>query len=259
MRAGPSSTIVRTTSSWHRPAPAVERVAHVQLERILLARHRRDAALGVVGVRLGAVLLGDDRPRARAARPSARRTARQCRCREPGNQIVSSSDQFNTPGAVCPMPCCGVPAIPILATLWCLVDTKRRTADIMNCWRCSERRVAEASTDWRFLLVLEGSLAGRAPCTARLLGFTARRRHRRSTPARCGRTPYHAYEARWQREPALREQDGAIEPDGGIGVDRFGEHAGVGRGENGGGGRQGAPARQITRDLHFEWKIGRIV
>ena len=52
--------MVRTTSSLHSPAPAVERVAHVQLERILLARHRRDAALGVVGVRLRAVLLGDD-------------------------------------------------------------------------------------------------------------------------------------------------------------------------------------------------------
>ena len=38
----------------------LERVAHVQLERILFARHGRDAALGVVGVGLGAVLLGDD-------------------------------------------------------------------------------------------------------------------------------------------------------------------------------------------------------
>ena len=38
----------------------LQRVAHVQLERILLAGHRRDAALGVVGVRLRAVLLGDD-------------------------------------------------------------------------------------------------------------------------------------------------------------------------------------------------------
>ena len=37
-----------------------ERVAHVQLERILLARHRRDAALRVIGVRLRAVLFGDD-------------------------------------------------------------------------------------------------------------------------------------------------------------------------------------------------------
>ena len=37
-----------------------ERVAHVQLERILLARHRRDAALRVIGVRLRPVLFRDD-------------------------------------------------------------------------------------------------------------------------------------------------------------------------------------------------------
>ena len=37
-----------------------ERVAHVQLERILLARDRRDAALRVIRVRLRAVLFGDD-------------------------------------------------------------------------------------------------------------------------------------------------------------------------------------------------------
>ena len=60
MRAGPSSTIVRTTSSLHKPRAGFERVAHVQLERILLARHRRDAALRVVGVRLRAVFLRDD-------------------------------------------------------------------------------------------------------------------------------------------------------------------------------------------------------
>ena len=38
-----------------------ERVAHVQFEGVLLARDGGDAALGVVGIRLGAVLLGDDR------------------------------------------------------------------------------------------------------------------------------------------------------------------------------------------------------
>ena len=39
----------------------LQRVAHVQLEGVLLAGDGGDAALGVVGVRLGAVLLGDDR------------------------------------------------------------------------------------------------------------------------------------------------------------------------------------------------------
>ena len=39
----------------------LERVAHVQLEGVLLAGDGGDAALGVVGVGLGAVLLGDDR------------------------------------------------------------------------------------------------------------------------------------------------------------------------------------------------------
>ena len=37
-----------------------ERVAHVRLEGILLARHRRDAALRVIRVRLRAILFGDD-------------------------------------------------------------------------------------------------------------------------------------------------------------------------------------------------------
>src|ERR1017187_5946461 len=90
MRAGPSSTMVRTTFSLHNPAPAVsvsrtcesnessflddgaddvflaqprarrECVAHVRIERILLARHRRDAALRVIRVRLRPVLFGDD-------------------------------------------------------------------------------------------------------------------------------------------------------------------------------------------------------
>ena len=52
--------MVRTAASLQRPAPGFERVAHVQLEGILLAGHRRDAALGVVGVGFRAVLLGDD-------------------------------------------------------------------------------------------------------------------------------------------------------------------------------------------------------
>ena len=43
-----------------QPRARRERVAHVRLKRILLARHRRDAALGVIGVRLRAVLFGDD-------------------------------------------------------------------------------------------------------------------------------------------------------------------------------------------------------
>ena len=38
----------------------LQRVADVQLERILLRRDRRDAALGVVRVRLGAIFLRDD-------------------------------------------------------------------------------------------------------------------------------------------------------------------------------------------------------
>jgi hypothetical protein len=40
--------------------PGLQGVAHVHLERIFLARHRRDATLGVVRVRLGAVLLRQD-------------------------------------------------------------------------------------------------------------------------------------------------------------------------------------------------------
>lgn len=37
-----------------------EGVANVQIEGILLARHRRDAALGVIGVGFRAILFGDD-------------------------------------------------------------------------------------------------------------------------------------------------------------------------------------------------------
>ena len=38
----------------------LKRVAHVQLERVLFRRDRRDAALSVIGVRLGAVFLRDN-------------------------------------------------------------------------------------------------------------------------------------------------------------------------------------------------------
>src|SRR5439155_22507146 len=41
--------------------PSLERVAHVQLERILLAGHRRYPSLRVVRVRLGPVLFRDNR------------------------------------------------------------------------------------------------------------------------------------------------------------------------------------------------------
>ena len=44
-----------------KPATGVERVAHVTLERVLLARDSGDTALGVVGVGLGAALFRDDR------------------------------------------------------------------------------------------------------------------------------------------------------------------------------------------------------
>ena len=60
MRAGPSSTIVRTTAFVAQARARFERVAHMQLERIFLARHRRDAALRVIRVRFRAVLLRDD-------------------------------------------------------------------------------------------------------------------------------------------------------------------------------------------------------
>ena len=40
--------------------PRFQRIAHVHLERILLARHRGDAALGIIGVRFSAVLFRDD-------------------------------------------------------------------------------------------------------------------------------------------------------------------------------------------------------
>ena len=43
-----------------QPRPRLERVAHVQLERILLRRDRRDAALRVVGVRFRAIFFRDD-------------------------------------------------------------------------------------------------------------------------------------------------------------------------------------------------------
>ena len=43
-----------------QPGAGLERVAHVRLEGVLLARHGRNAALGVVGIGLGAVLLGND-------------------------------------------------------------------------------------------------------------------------------------------------------------------------------------------------------
>jgi hypothetical protein len=43
-----------------KPRAGFERVAHVHLEGILLTGHGSDAALGVVGVGLGAVFLGDD-------------------------------------------------------------------------------------------------------------------------------------------------------------------------------------------------------
>ena len=42
-------------------ATGVERIAHVALERVLLARDGGDSALSVVGVGLSAVLFGDDR------------------------------------------------------------------------------------------------------------------------------------------------------------------------------------------------------
>ena len=71
MRAGPSSTIVRTTLSLHKPRARFERVAHVQLERILLARHRRDAALRVIRVRLRAVFFVTMATRPRGATFSA--------------------------------------------------------------------------------------------------------------------------------------------------------------------------------------------
>ena len=63
MRAGPSVTIVRTTASSQRPAPAVERVAHVQFERIFSARDASDAALGPGGVAVRAFSFCHDRDR----------------------------------------------------------------------------------------------------------------------------------------------------------------------------------------------------
>ena len=62
-----------------------ERVAHVRLERILLAGHRRDAALRVIRVRLRAVLLGDD-----GHAPARRHFQREGQPREAAaeNQIV---------------------------------------------------------------------------------------------------------------------------------------------------------------------------
>jgi hypothetical protein len=41
--------------------PRLERVLHVQLEGILLGHHRRNASLGIVRVRFGALLLRGDR------------------------------------------------------------------------------------------------------------------------------------------------------------------------------------------------------
>ena len=47
-----------------QPAPGGERVAHMALERILLARHGGNATLRVVGIRLGPAFLRDDCNRA---------------------------------------------------------------------------------------------------------------------------------------------------------------------------------------------------
>ncbi len=44
-----------------QPGARFKRIAHVQLKRILLAGDRRNASLGIIGVRFGAVLFGDDR------------------------------------------------------------------------------------------------------------------------------------------------------------------------------------------------------
>ena len=63
MRAGPSVTIVRTACFVAEPGAGFERVAHVQLEGILLARYARDAALRPGGVGLRAFAFGDDRDR----------------------------------------------------------------------------------------------------------------------------------------------------------------------------------------------------
>ena len=60
MRAGPSCDDRADDRFLAQAGAGLQRVAHVQLERILLARDRGDAALGVVGVGLRAVLLGDD-------------------------------------------------------------------------------------------------------------------------------------------------------------------------------------------------------
>ena len=72
----------------------LQRVAHVQLEGVLLAGHRRDAALGVVGVGLGAVLLGDDRHAPVRRDFRAQRTAPRCRCPGQGSRRISS--RFNS-------------------------------------------------------------------------------------------------------------------------------------------------------------------
>ncbi len=42
-----------------QPRPGIQRVAHVQFQRIVLGHHRRDAALGIIGVALRAMLLGN--------------------------------------------------------------------------------------------------------------------------------------------------------------------------------------------------------
>ena len=46
-----------------KPRAGLERIAHVEVERVLVRGHAGDAALRVVGVRLRAVLLRDDRDR----------------------------------------------------------------------------------------------------------------------------------------------------------------------------------------------------
>ena len=81
MRAGPSLTQISTARSWQRPAPAMQRVRDVRLERVARAEHRGDAALGVLGVRLVGAALGDDEDVAVRRGLERERQARRPRCR----------------------------------------------------------------------------------------------------------------------------------------------------------------------------------
>ena len=60
MRAGPSWTMARDDVLVAQAGPGGQGVAHVDFDRVLLAGDGGDAALGVIGVGLGAGFLGDN-------------------------------------------------------------------------------------------------------------------------------------------------------------------------------------------------------